>query len=97
MLRTALCILSSNGQVFCVPPYDHVVICSADLTLWPYDTHTCTMEIGSWNHMSEQLNISLLEPGVRIRPKQFCQSSESSASAVTNRFGERAMSEIAFL
>ncbi|XP_021923211.1 neuronal acetylcholine receptor subunit alpha-2-like isoform X2 [Zootermopsis nevadensis] len=59
-----LCILYSNGAVMCVPPYNHVVSCSADLTRWPYDTHTCTMTIGSWTHTGEQLNISQLEPGI---------------------------------
>jgi hypothetical protein len=71
-IHTDLCISRSNGAVTCVPPYNHVVVCSADLTRWPYDTHTCTMTIGSWTHIGEEMNISLLKPGVRTQLKQFC-------------------------
>jgi nicotinic acetylcholine receptor len=64
MMRWVLCLLYSDGSIMCMPPYNHLVACSADLRRWPYDTHTCTMMIGSWTHTNEQMNISLMEPSV---------------------------------
>ena len=62
----SICILRSNGVILCVPPYNHVVTCSANLRYWPYDTHTCAMVIGSWTQMSDHMNISIRKPNVRI-------------------------------
>lgn len=64
LIRTIICILHSDGVIMCMPPYNHVVTCSANLRRWPYDTHTCKMMMGSWTHTGEQMNISLLEPGI---------------------------------
>jgi len=66
LIRSVTCILHYDGETVCVPPYNHVVACSANLRHWPYDTHTCTMMIGSWTHRGDQMNIKILEPGVRI-------------------------------
>jgi hypothetical protein len=74
LYRIVTCIVSSDGSVLCVPPYDHVVACSADLTAWPYDTHTCKMVVGSWTQTSDVINISVMEPGVRTEPKHTCIS-----------------------
>jgi len=65
-IRGVICMLFYDGDTTCVPPYNHVVACSANLRHWPYDTHTCTMMIGSWSHTGDQMNITILEPGVRI-------------------------------
>lgn len=72
LLRSVICILNSDGSVMCMPPYNHVVTCSADLRRWPYDTHTCVMTTGSWTHTARQIRISLMEPGVRTESKDIC-------------------------
>jgi Neurotransmitter-gated ion-channel ligand binding domain. len=66
LIRSVPCILRSEGTIMCVPPYNHVVACSANLRRWPYDTHTCTMMIGSWTHKGDEINITVFEPAVRI-------------------------------
>jgi len=65
-LHRLICILNSDGGVMCLPPYNHVVACSANLRHWPYDTHTCTMRIGSWTHTGDQINIMTIEPGITL-------------------------------
>jgi hypothetical protein len=67
-MRPTLCIVHSDGNIVCVPPYKHTASCSADLTRWPYDTHTCDLVLGSWTHTGENVNISLMEPSVRVLP-----------------------------
>jgi hypothetical protein len=61
-----------------MPPYNHVVECSADLRRWPYDTHICKAMMGSWSHTNEEINISLMEPGVRSESKEICIKSPNS-------------------
>jgi hypothetical protein len=91
LIHSSLCILRSDGAVLCVPPYKHVVTCSANLRHWPYDTHTCTMMIGSWTHTGDQMNISVIQPGVRISWHQcvwkdsFCFQIQKWCQNVTNR------------
>jgi hypothetical protein len=70
-MRPTICIVHSDGNVLCIPPSRHTASCSADLTRWPYDTHTCDLILGSWTHTGEKINISLMKPSVRI---QFSES-----------------------
>jgi hypothetical protein len=72
LIRAVVCILYAKGDIMCIPPYNHVVSCSANLRRWPYDSHTCAMMIGSWTHTGEQINISLSKPGVRKQLKEVC-------------------------
>lgn len=71
LLRSVFCILNSDGAIMCMPPYNHVVTCSADLRRWPYDTHTCTMMIGSWTHTDRQMNFSLMEPSIVVNSRSL--------------------------
>jgi hypothetical protein len=66
-MRPTICVIYSDGSVRCVPPSRHTASCSADLTRWPYDTHTCDLVLGSWTHTGEKVNISLMKPSVRIQ------------------------------
>ncbi|PSN46711.1 hypothetical protein C0J52_14444 [Blattella germanica] len=59
-----VCILYSVGSVVCVPPLQQDTSCSADLTRWPFDSHTCKMVIGSWTYAGEQINISFSNKGI---------------------------------
>ncbi|XP_069678419.1 neuronal acetylcholine receptor subunit alpha-2-like [Periplaneta americana] len=58
LIRPALCMVYSDGFVICVPPYIHTITCSADLTLWPYDSHTCRLEIGILFHEEDKIRIT---------------------------------------
>lgn len=66
LVRFGICILRSDGVILCVPSYNHVVTCSANLRYWPYDTHTCAMMISSWTYKDDQMNISIVEPGITL-------------------------------
>ncbi|PNF14165.1 hypothetical protein B7P43_G13485 [Cryptotermes secundus] len=65
-MRPTICIVHSDGKVNCVPPSRHTASCSADLTRWPYDTHTCDLVLGSWTHTGEKVNISLMKPSIYL-------------------------------
>lgn len=65
-MRPIYCVVQNNGKVWCVPPSTHTTSCSADLTSWPYDRHTCDLVMGSWTHTGEDVNVSLQEPGIYI-------------------------------
>ena len=66
-MTPTICIIFYSGKVWCVPPSTHTASCSADLTSWPYDRHTCKLEMGSWTHTGEKVNVSLQEPGVSVK------------------------------
>lgn len=40
--------LSSDGSFIWVPPIIYTAYCNLNLKLWPYDTQTCKLKIGSW-------------------------------------------------
>jgi len=84
LVRFGICILRSDGAILCVPSYNHVVTCSANLRYWPYDTHTCAMVISSWTYKDDQMNISIIEPGVRINWHQCVHERTISASTYRN-------------
>jgi hypothetical protein len=76
-----ICAVYSDGGVSCVPPSTHTASCSADLTLWPYDRHTCKLEMGSWTHTGEKVNVSLQDPSVRKKKRiPFIFNDESTGS-----------------
>jgi hypothetical protein len=63
-IGTVTCVVSSEGQVVCVPPSHHNSLCVADLTKYPFDTHNCTIRFGSWVHSGEELDIRVAKPGI---------------------------------
>lgn len=58
------CLVFSSGSVSCVPSVKHVAKCATDFSLWPYDTHRCRINFGSWVHSGEEVNIFLDKKGV---------------------------------
>lgn len=62
-----ICIIYSDGDVLCAPASALTASCSADLKHWPYDKHTCKLVMGSWTHTGEKVNVSLMEPSVRMQ------------------------------
>ncbi|KDR17727.1 Neuronal acetylcholine receptor subunit alpha-2 [Zootermopsis nevadensis] len=62
-----ICIIYNDGVVVCAPASTHTASCSADLTHWPYDRHTCNLVMGSWTHTGEKVNVSLMERSVSMQ------------------------------
>ncbi|XP_023306759.2 neuronal acetylcholine receptor subunit alpha-2 [Lucilia cuprina] len=41
-------LLASDGSFIWVPPVVYTAYCNLNLKLWPYDTQTCKLKIGTW-------------------------------------------------
>lgn len=53
------CLVFNTGSVSCVPSVMHVAKCATDFASWPYDTHRCRINFGSWSHSGEEVNFNL--------------------------------------
>ncbi|XP_075154130.1 neuronal acetylcholine receptor subunit alpha-2-like [Haematobia irritans] len=42
-------ILSHDGSYLWVPPVVYAAYCNLNLRMWPYDTQTCKLKIGTWS------------------------------------------------
>lgn len=51
------CLVSSNGTVLWVPPAHLETFCDLNLSLWPFDIHTCHMVLGSWTFNGNQIDL----------------------------------------
>lgn len=57
------CLADPSGWIIWVPSAQFSVLCSFDLTHWPFDTQTCELRFGSWSHHGEEIDITLLSNG----------------------------------
>lgn len=53
------CLLYPFGEVLWVPPAQFAAVCHFKLTLWPFDTQTCTFVFGSWTYHGDEVDILL--------------------------------------
>jgi hypothetical protein len=58
------CELQSTGKVSCVPSTVYYVLCSADLTDWPYDLVNCSLRLGAWMQYGDEINITTVQNNV---------------------------------
>lgn len=58
------CLVTSDGQVSCVPSARIEALCVADLSRYPFDTQNCTVRIGSWVHSGEEVYLKISTPPV---------------------------------
>lgn len=58
-------LVDHNGSVIWVPPATLKTLCDANLRYWPFDSHTCTLQFGSWVHHANEIDI------VPKKPNQF--------------------------
>ncbi|GAB6022897.1 hypothetical protein CHUAL_006992 [Chamberlinius hualienensis] len=61
--KTRNALVYSNGDVLWIPATSLQVYCNLDMTLYPYDEHTCTVKFGSWTYDGFLLDI-VLRPDV---------------------------------
>ncbi|KZC13517.1 Neuronal acetylcholine receptor subunit beta-3 [Dufourea novaeangliae] len=60
------CLVFSSGSVSCVPSLKHITKCATDYSKWPYDTHLCRINFGSWSHSGEEVDFHLDQKGFQI-------------------------------
>jgi len=46
-----------DGKMLWVPPGNVRAICSADIRNYPYDSHACSLEFGSWSHDAKRISL----------------------------------------
>lgn len=52
-------ILYSTGQVLWVPPSTFQTFCAIDLRYWPFDTHQCSIILGSWTFDGNKVDLKI--------------------------------------
>lgn len=55
------CLVYNNGEVLWVPPAELKVFCEMDFSLWPFDTQTCNLTLGSWTYDGDKVDITLMD------------------------------------
>ncbi|KAK0089728.1 hypothetical protein PV325_005875 [Microctonus aethiopoides] len=53
------CHINEDGAVLWVPPTQFHALCDLDLRLWPFDTQTCALKLGSWSYSGNQIDLRL--------------------------------------
>lgn len=61
-----LTIVSNSGTVMWVPPFQFQVFCEFDLRLWPFDTQTCEIWLGSWVYNGLEIDLEISDYGTEI-------------------------------
>lgn len=69
------CLVYDTGDVLWVPPTQFFSFCNLDLRLWPYDTQTCKVVLGSWTYSGEEIDILISKEGVDIE-KMMLENTE---------------------
>lgn len=69
--RASNCLISSTGQVSCIPPCLHTARCSADFSNWPFDTQNCSVHIGTWINAGDEVDFKVAKT---IIPESDLQS-----------------------
>nr|QQH14667.1 nicotinic acetylcholine receptor alpha 9 subunit [Blattella germanica] len=60
------CLAYPNGEVLWVPPSQFQVFCELDLRMWPFDTQTCHLTLGSWTYDGDHVDILLDKHGAEV-------------------------------
>ncbi|XP_058793003.1 neuronal acetylcholine receptor subunit alpha-3-like isoform X2 [Phymastichus coffea] len=61
------CIVRQDGEVTWIAPTVFHSFCDFNLVLWPFETNTCELTIGSWNHNGDEINIKLQDKGFDLQ------------------------------
>lgn len=67
LLTYSRCVINFKGIVKCVPATHINALCLPNLSRYPFDQHTCTLNIGSWVHKGEELDLLLTRKAVNTR------------------------------
>lgn len=75
------CLVYSNGSILWVPPTLFKSHCEFDMHYWPYDRHTCMLDIGSWTFNALQLDFA----DNRIAGEMFLSNHEFKVTSVSSK------------
>ena len=64
--------IASSGVVSWNPGIQLESSCQLDLTYFPFDNQTCEITFGSWMYPIQQVNFSILIPGVWMGYYKVC-------------------------
>jgi len=59
--REAMAVINCTGHVLWIPQSIFFSSCPIDITHFPFDAQTCTLEFGSWTFDAFQLNLVFFE------------------------------------
>lgn len=60
------CLVYPSGDVLWVPPSQFQVFCDLNLHLWPFDTQSCHLTLGSWTYDGDLIDILLDKYGADV-------------------------------
>ena len=60
------CLVDEEGNVLWVPPTQFLAFCDLDLRLWPFDTQTCSLILGSWTYSGDQIDLHLFKKPMEV-------------------------------
>jgi len=55
--RDAMAVVSSNGEVFWMPPAIFKSTCPIDIVYFPFDVQECKLKLGSWTYDGYKLDV----------------------------------------
>ncbi|XP_076621254.1 nicotinic acetylcholine receptor alpha9 subunit [Colletes latitarsis] len=61
-----MCLVDQTGKVSCVPALRHISKCVTNYVSWPYDSHRCLINFGSWSHSGEEIDFHLDHKGYQM-------------------------------
>jgi len=65
--REAMAVLYNDGTVLWIPQSIFFSSCPIDITHFPFDIQTCTLEFGSWTYDGHQLDLQFFENKTEVR------------------------------
>jgi len=65
--RDAMAVVSSDGEVFWMPPAIFKSTCSIDIVYFPFDVQTCKLKLGSWTYDGFKLDVFFYDGIEQVR------------------------------
>ena len=60
------CVVRHDGEVNWIAPTVFHSYCELNYVLWPFETNTCALNIGSVSHNGDEIDIKLLDEGYDV-------------------------------
>ncbi|XP_063977344.1 uncharacterized protein LOC135162623 [Diachasmimorpha longicaudata] len=66
-IPNSFCVLNKDGKVICRMIRVFIAPCESNYTHWPYDTHKCTIKIGTPTYTSNEVSAGKGKSGIFVR------------------------------
>lgn len=60
------CIVKNDGEVSWTAPTVFHSNCKLNFVLWPFETNVCSLNIGSWSHSGDEIDLALNGEGFDV-------------------------------